>query len=93
MIKYKFINNCEGGKRYEERKCGRPCQVNPLDDNQSKSKTSFFALNSTFARYRAKFVGAKTFGDYLARKASIKLANKGKRGGRREAKKKFRKMK
>ena len=43
MIKYKFINNCEGGKRYEERKCGRPCQVNPLDDNLSK--TSFFLLS------------------------------------------------
>merc|ERR1712037_371575 len=43
------------------------------------------------ARYRAKFAGARTRGDYLARKASIKLANKGKRGGRREAKKKARK--
>jgi len=40
------------------------------------------------SRYRAKFAGAKTCADYLAIKASIKLANRGKRGGRREAKKK-----
>ena len=52
----------------------------------------YFAPKKIFARYQAKFVGSKTRGDYLARKASIKLANKGKRGGRREAKKKARKL-
>ena len=53
-----------------------------------KILTTIFAPKEIFARYRAKFAGAETRGDYLARKASIKLANKGKRGGRREAKKK-----